>query len=49
MRALRAMHAEIPLGQQRCDAQMTAWALSNSLSREDMPSPPASLRGAWTT
>lgn len=36
MRALRAMHNEIPLGYQRRDGQMTAWALSNSLSREDM-------------
>jgi hypothetical protein len=36
MRALRAMHNEIPLGYQRRDGQMTAWALSDSLSREDM-------------
>lgn len=36
MRALRAMHNEIPLGYQRRDGQMTAWALSNSLSRDDM-------------
>lgn len=36
MRTLRAMHNEIPLGYQKRDGQMTAWALSNSLSREDM-------------
>ncbi len=36
MRRLRAMHNEIPLGYQRRDGQMTAWALSNSLSRADM-------------
>jgi len=36
MRKLRAMHNEIPLGYQRRDGQMTAWALSNSLSRRDM-------------
>jgi hypothetical protein len=36
MRNLRAMHNEIPLGYQKRDGQMTAWALSNSLSREDM-------------
>jgi hypothetical protein len=36
MRALRAIHNEIPLGYQKRDGQMTAWALSNSLSREDM-------------
>jgi len=36
MQALRAMHNEIPLGYQKRDGQMTAWALSNSLSREDM-------------
>jgi len=36
MRELRAMHNEIPLGYQRRDGQMTAWALSNSLSRHDM-------------
>ena len=38
MRALRAIHNEIPLGYQKRDGQMTAWALSNSLSREDMAS-----------
>jgi hypothetical protein len=36
LRALRAMHNEIPLGYQRRDGHMAAWALSNSLSREDM-------------
>ena len=36
MRNLRAIHNEIPLGYQKRDGQMTAWALSNSLSREDM-------------
>jgi hypothetical protein len=36
MRALRAIHNEIPLGYQKRDGQMTAWALSNSVSREDM-------------
>ena len=36
MRLLRAMHNEIPLGYQTRDGQMTAWALSNSLSRWDM-------------
>ena len=36
MRALRVIHNEIPLGYQKRDGQMTAWALSNSLSREDM-------------
>jgi hypothetical protein len=36
MRDLRAMHNEIPLGYQKRDGQMAAWALSNSLSREDM-------------
>ena len=36
MRALRALHNEIPLGYQKRDGQMTAWALSNSLSRQDM-------------
>ncbi len=36
MRALRAMHNEIPLGYHKRDGQMTAWTLSNSLSREDM-------------
>jgi hypothetical protein len=36
MRALRALHNEIPLGYQKRDGQMTAWALSNSLSREDI-------------
>ena len=36
MRRLRAMHNDIPLGYQRRDGQMTAWALSRSLSRADM-------------
>lgn len=36
MRKLRAMHNEIPLGYQKRDGQMTAWAISNSLSRVDM-------------
>src|ERR1700722_17892383 len=36
MRALRAIHNEIPLGYRKRDGQMTAWALSNSVSREDM-------------
>jgi hypothetical protein len=36
MRTLRAMHNEIPLGYQKRDGQMTARALSNSVSREDM-------------
>lgn len=36
MRALRAIHNEIPLGYQKRDGQMTAWALTNSVSREDM-------------
>jgi hypothetical protein len=36
MCTLRALHNEIPLGYQRRDGQMTAWALSNSLSRPDM-------------
>jgi hypothetical protein len=36
MRELRAMHNEIPLGYRKRDGQMTAWALSNSLSRNDM-------------
>jgi hypothetical protein len=36
IRALRAMHNEIPLGYQKRDGKMTAWALSNSLSRQDM-------------
>jgi hypothetical protein len=30
------MHNEIPLGYQKRDGQMTAWALSNSVSRGDM-------------
>jgi hypothetical protein len=34
--SMRAMHNEIPLGYQKRDGQMTAWALSDSLSREDM-------------
>lgn len=36
MRELRAMHNEIPHGHIRRDRQMQAWALSNSLSRQDM-------------
>jgi hypothetical protein len=36
MRELRAMHNEIPSGFIRRDRQMQAWALSNSLSRQDM-------------
>ena len=36
MRELRAMHNEIPNGFIRRDRQMQAWALSNSLSRQDM-------------
>ena len=36
MRKLRAMHNEIPNGFIRRDRQMQAWALSNSLSRQDM-------------
>ncbi len=36
MRELRAMHNEIPRGFIRRDRQMQAWALSNSLSRQDM-------------
>jgi hypothetical protein len=36
MRALRAMHNEIPLGYQKRDGQMTTWALTNSVSREDI-------------
>jgi hypothetical protein len=36
MCVLRAMHNEIPLGYQKRDGQMTAWALSHSVSREDM-------------
>jgi hypothetical protein len=36
MRTLRAMHNEIPLGYQRRDGQMATWALTNSVSREDM-------------
>jgi hypothetical protein len=36
MRALRAKHNEIPLEYQRRDGEMIVWALSNSLSREDM-------------
>ncbi len=36
MRALRAMHNEIPLGYQRRDGHMTACALSNTVIREDM-------------
>jgi hypothetical protein len=36
MRALRAIHNEIPVGYQRRDGHMTAWALSNTVSREDM-------------
>jgi hypothetical protein len=33
---MRALHNEIPPGYQRRDSQMTARALSNSVSREDM-------------
>lgn len=36
MHALRAMHNEIPLGYRKRDDQMTVWALSDSLSRQDM-------------
>jgi non-ribosomal peptide synthetase component F len=36
MRELRALHNEIPLGYQRRDARMTALAISNSVSREDI-------------
>ena len=36
MRELRAMHNEIPRGFIRRDRQMQAWALSNSVSRQDM-------------
>jgi hypothetical protein len=36
MRTLRTIHNEIPLGYQKRDGQMTAWATSNRLSREDM-------------
>ncbi len=36
MRELRAMHNDIPHGFIRRDRQMQAWALSNSLSRQDM-------------
>ena len=36
MRELRALHNEIPLGYQKRDAQITAWGISDSLSREDM-------------
>jgi hypothetical protein len=38
MRELRSMHNEIPRGFIRRDRQMQAWALSNSLSRQDMAS-----------
>jgi hypothetical protein len=36
MRMLRAMHNEIPKSTIHRDRQMQAWALSNSLSRQDM-------------
>jgi hypothetical protein len=36
MRTLREMHNEIPNGFMKRDRQMQAWALSNSLSRQDM-------------
>ena len=36
MRALRAMHSEIPVAYLRRGGRMTAWALSNTVSREDM-------------
>jgi hypothetical protein len=36
MRELRALHNAIPRGQMKRDRQMQAWALSNSLSRQDM-------------
>lgn len=36
MHELRAMHNEIPRGFIGRDRQMQAWALSNSLSRQDM-------------
>jgi hypothetical protein len=36
MRELRAIHNEIPNAFIRRDRQMQAWALSNSLSRQDM-------------
>jgi hypothetical protein len=36
MLELRALHNEIPLGYRNRDARMTALAISNSLSREDM-------------
>jgi len=36
MRKLRAMHNEIPNSTIRRDRQMQAWALSNSMSRQDM-------------
>jgi hypothetical protein len=36
MRKLRAMHNEIPNSTIQRDRQMQAWALSNSLSRQDM-------------
>jgi hypothetical protein len=36
MRRLRALHNELPLDFRRRDEQMTAWALTKSLSREDM-------------
>jgi hypothetical protein len=36
MRKLRAMHNEIPSSTIQRDRQMQAWALSNSLSRQDM-------------
>lgn len=36
MRKLRAMHNQIPRSTALRDRQMQAWALSNSLSRQDM-------------
>jgi hypothetical protein len=36
MRKLRAMHNEIPNSTIHRDRQMQAWALSNSMSRQDM-------------
>lgn len=36
MRKLRELHNEIPNGYIKRDRQVQAWALSNSLSRQDM-------------
>jgi hypothetical protein len=36
MRKLRELHNEIPNGFMKRDRQMQAWALSNSVSRQDM-------------